>query len=142
MSTSTRPLPKPTRWSQEFWDQLTAGRFVLQRCTNCGRFAGYPKVFCPHCFADALEWTPASGRGRIYAHSTVTANPPSAFTSELPYGIVIVELEEGVRFLSRMVDDGDQELACGLPVELVIEDDGAGGKLPLFRLVDSLSGPK
>jgi uncharacterized protein len=134
MSASVRPLPKPTSWSEEFWAELSEGRFVLQRCTSCGRFAGYPKVFCPHCYADTLEWAPASGRGTIYTHSTVTANPPSTFLDELPYGIVIGELEEGPRFLSRLVGAGDRELACGLAVELAIEDDGAGGKLPLFRL--------
>lgn len=131
---SPKPKPVPTAWSEAFWAALRDGRFVLQRCAGCGRYAGYPKVFCPHCYADELEWAPASGRGTIYTYSTVTANPPSTFTDELPYTIVIVNLEEGPRFLSRMVAADVEAVRCDAPVELVIERDEAGEPMPLFRL--------
>lgn len=119
-----KPLPVETEWSAEFWTALRDGRFVLQRCTECGRYAGYPKVFCPHCYADALEWVESSGRGRIYTFSTIVSNPPSTFLAELPYTVAIIELDEGVRFLSRLVNVEPDAVQCDLPVRLVIEREG------------------
>jgi uncharacterized OB-fold protein len=129
---SERPVPVVTRWSERFWEELGEGRFVLQRCVDCTRFAGYPKVFCPHCHSDALEWVESPGTGTIYTFSTVTANPPSTFADELPYTIAIVELDEGVRFLSRLVNVEPDAVACDLPVRLVIEREG-DRVMPLFE---------
>jgi len=130
---SERPRPIATAWSEPFWAELREGRFTLQRCSDCGRFAGYPKVFCPHCYSDDLEWVPASGKGRIYTHSTVINNPPSTFVDELPYVIAIVTLDEGPRFLTRIVDADPEDVACDIPVELEIREED-GGPMPMFRL--------
>jgi uncharacterized OB-fold protein len=124
VSDAVRPAPVVTAWSERFWEGLREGRFLLQRCGDCAGYAGYPKLFCPHCHSDGLEWTESSGKGAIYTYSTVTANPPSTFVDELPYTIAIVELEEGVRFLSRLVDLTPDAVRCGLPVQLVIRADG------------------
>ncbi len=118
MSVPGKPAPKPTKWSQAFWDALRERRFLLQRCTACGCFAGYPKVFCPHCYSDALTWVEASGKGRIYTYSTVVANPPSTFIGDLPYTIGIVSLEEGPRFLAQVVGVAPEEVRCDLPVRI------------------------
>jgi uncharacterized OB-fold protein len=131
---SLRPRPVATGWSEQFWTTLREeGVLLLQRCADCRQYAGYPKIFCPHCYSDALEWERASGRGTIYTFSTVEANPPSTFLDELPYTIAIVDLEEGPRFLTRLVDVGDAEVRCGLPVELAVERVDDELAMPLFR---------
>jgi uncharacterized OB-fold protein len=127
-----RPLPVATEWSEHFWEALAAGQFLLQRCNDCGRFAGYPKIFCPHCYSDALGWVESSGKGTIYTYSTIVSNPPSTFIDQLPYTIAIVELEEGVRFLSRLVNVEPDAVRCDLPVQIVITRDG-DQVMPLFE---------
>jgi uncharacterized OB-fold protein len=122
--TDPKPIPVETRWSAEFWAGLSEGRFLLQRCNECQQFAGYPKVFCPHCHADALAWVEAAGTGTIYTFTTVVANPPSTFISELPYTIAIIELAEGVRFLSRLANISPGDVRCELPVKLLIQPEG------------------
>jgi uncharacterized OB-fold protein len=130
---SGRPRPVPTDWSREFWTALRDdGRFLLQRCRACGEFAGYPKVFCPHCYSDDLAWHEGAGQGTVYTFSTVTANPPSTFIDELPYTIAIVQLEEGPRFLTRLVNIEAHDVRCELPVKLAIERVDAELSMPLF----------
>jgi uncharacterized OB-fold protein len=129
-----RPRPVPTAWSERFWEALREdGTFLLQRCSSCGGYAGYPKVFCPHCYSDSLEWESASGRGTVYTYSTVTANPPSTFRHALPYTIAIVDLEEGPRFLTRLVNAAPEDIACGLAVRLAPERVDDQLVMPLFE---------
>lgn len=130
---SERPRPVPTSWSEQFWNGMLRGRFLLQRCSDCKEYAGYPKVFCPHCHSDSLEWIEASGRGVIYTYSTVMNNPPSTFVDELPYTIAIVSLEEGPRFLTRLVNVQHEDVRCELPVQLVPERVDDELVLPLFE---------
>jgi uncharacterized OB-fold protein len=130
----SRPRPVPTDWSERFWTALRdEGTFLLQRCGDCREYAGYPKIFCPHCYSDALDWEPASGRGTIYTYSTVTANPPSTFVDELPYTIAIVDLEEGPRFLTRLVNADPDAIECGLAVKLSLERVDDELTMPLFE---------
>jgi uncharacterized OB-fold protein len=119
--TQPGPIPVPTSWSKPFWDALEDGPFTLQRCADCGAYQGYPHVFCTSCYSDNLKWEVSGGRGIVYTHTTIMANPPSTFVDEVPYTLVIVTLEEGVRLLARFVVDGsDESVECGQPVELVI----------------------
>lgn len=128
-----RPRPVATPWSERYWEALRDGEFLLQRCSECGEYTGYPKVFCPHCYSDALEWAPASGRGTVYTFSTVTANPPSTFLDALPYTIAIVALEEGPRFLTRLVNVEPDDVRCELPVRLALERVDDELVMPLFE---------
>jgi uncharacterized OB-fold protein len=129
-----KPLPVATDWSERFWTALREdGVFLLQRCRDCREYAGYPKIFCPHCYSDAVGWEPASGRGTIYTFSTVTANPPSTFLDELPYTIAIVDLEEGPRFLTRLVNVEPESVECGMPVRLAIERVDDRISMPMFE---------
>jgi uncharacterized OB-fold protein len=131
---SEHPRPVATDWSSQFWTSLRdEGAFLLQRCNACGRFAGYPKIFCPHCYSDDLRWHEATGRGVIYTFSTVTANPPSAFLDELPYTIAIVALDEGPRFLTRLVNVDPADVHCDMPVKLSIERVDGDLSMPLFE---------
>ena len=130
---SAQPRPVPTDWSRRFWTALhDDGVFLLQRCDACGEFVGYPKIFCPHCYSDNLGWHVASGRGVVYTYSTVTANPPSTFLDELPYTIAIVQLDEGPRFLTRLVDVDPADVRCGMTVKVSITRLDETLSMPLF----------
>ncbi len=130
---SDKPRPVPTAWSEPFWEAARRGEFILQRCGDCGSYVGYPKIFCTACYSDNLGWERASGNGKLYSYSTVTANPPSAFIDDIPYTIAIVELEEGPRFLSRLIDLDPEHLHCELPVEIAFVHVDDELVMPFFR---------
>ncbi|MDP6708892.1 MAG: Zn-ribbon domain-containing OB-fold protein [Alphaproteobacteria bacterium] len=130
-----KPLPEPTIESKPFWDGLKAHRLVLQKCAACGKLRHYPRPLCDACYSMEVDWVDASGRGTVYSW-TETHHPFHAgFKGETPYILVTVDLEEGVRMQSRLVDASLEELCLGLPVEVVYVDATDEVTLPFFRIV-------
>jgi len=126
-------VPVPTSLDQEYWDACRQGRLVVQRCSGCRRLRFFPSLGCPHCGSDQLTWERVSGRGRIY--SWVVVHPPvlPAFAGKVPYNVVLVELEEGVRMVSSLVDCPNDRIAIGMPVEVLFEPLTDEITLPKFR---------
>lgn len=124
----TKPQPHPTEITQPYWDAAHAGKLSLQRCTNCGTIRHYPQLLCTKCYSDGVEWIEASGRGSVHSWTIAHHAFHPAFKGELPYTLLIVDLEEGPRAMGRL--DGDPAaLRLGLPVQ--VHFDAAG--LPLFK---------
>lgn len=95
-------LPRPTRDSQPFWEGCNAERLLLQRCGECRHLFYYPRRLCPACGATALQWEQASGHGRIYSFSEVHVPfQGPQWAGQVPYTVVLVDLDEGPRMLSR-----------------------------------------
>lgn len=103
--------------SRPFWEALSEGRLLIKRCADCGAFHFYPRPFCPHCWSDAVEWHEASGRGRVYTYSTVYVNDLPPFGPEVPYVAAVVELDEGPRMMTRLVDCTRDDVTIDMPVE-------------------------
>jgi len=133
MPSSQRPLPKPTAWSQPYWDAASQHRLVIQECRTCEQLHMYPKRFCPTCLGEDLGWRDASGRGEVYSVTVQMAGPPSGFEDRLPYVIAIVRLEEGVQMMSNLVGPDAGDAQCGDPVTVDFEAIG-DVTLPVFRL--------
>ena len=134
MSEYTKPLPRPTRATQPFWDGCRRGALVLPWCRACGAAHFFPRDFCPRCLSAELEWRPVSGRGRVWSHSTVRLSFwGRAFDDALPYVVVIVELDEGVRLVSNVVGCLPEQVHIGLPVEVVFDAVTPEVTLPRFR---------
>ncbi len=130
-----RPRPVVQPWARPFWDAARRHELLLQYCTRCDRAIHYPRVACPHCGGAQLDWRRASGRGTLYSFTVVESNAPSAFIADMPYVVAIVQLEEGVRMLSNVVESDPGELRCDLPVEVVFERLDDEFTLPKFRLL-------
>ncbi|MDR0360928.1 MAG: Zn-ribbon domain-containing OB-fold protein [bacterium] len=101
-----------------FWEALDAGRLTTTRCRACAHLTFPPKVLCPACWDRDLEWVGLAGRGRLASFTEVCV-APSYFVAEAPYVLGLVDLEEGVRVLSRVQAPFD-ELAVDQLVELVV----------------------
>jgi uncharacterized OB-fold protein len=131
------PLPTPDPVTQPFWDSLKAHAIKLQHCAACDRFVYYPRAVCPGCLSTELVWTGVSGRGVIHAFTIPHRHPNPAF--QVPYVVVLVELQEGVRMLSNLVDVQPvaEQVPIGAPVEIVYDDVNDAITLPRFRLVGS-----
>ena len=66
-----KPIPVVSNWSQPFWDAAREEKLVIQHCRDCGKNIFYPRIACPQCFSDNLEWIKASGKGTVYTYTVV-----------------------------------------------------------------------
>jgi len=129
-----KPLPYVHDETRPFWEGTKMHELKIQRCLNCERFYFYPRSICPHCLSDNTEWVKISGRGKIYSF-TISHRPASpAFEKDVPYNIAIIELEEGVRMMSNIVECQNEDLRIDMPVEVVFDDVTPEITLPKFRL--------
>ncbi len=110
---------------------LSEHKLLLPWCTACGKPHFYPRSACPYCWGEQYDWRPAKGTGSVHTFTIVRANPPTAFQKKLPYTIAIIDLDEGVRMLSNVVDP-PSDLAIGDRVKVIFEERD-GSVLPLFR---------
>jgi len=104
----------------------------MQRCSACGRWQYPPEVGCPGCLGDDLVPTEVSGRGTIYSFTVVRQAFDPALSEALPFVVALVELEEGPRMLTNIVDADPASLSVGMPVEVTFEPVG-DQSLPVFR---------
>lgn len=115
--------------SQPFWDGLAAGELRLPYCTRCEAAFFHPRLCCPRCWSEDITWMPASGRGTVYAVTTVHVAFDSAFA--VPYTVALVDLDEGVRLPGR-IEAPDDGVVVGDQVQLTFGSDPAG-TLPAFH---------
>ena len=127
-----KPLPKLAGLTGEFYAFTKRHELRFQRCTSCGRWRHVPRVLCPDCASDAWEWERSTGQGTVFSWS-VTHRPMHPAFLELPYATVVVELAEGPRMLTTLVDVSPDGLRVGLPVEVVFDDVTDAVTLPRFR---------
>lgn len=132
-----KPLPKPLPWSKFFWDSCKQEKLFIQRCKDCGKNIFYPKLYCPFCLSREVGWFQATGKGRIYTYMVVYAYQPTEFDEDVPYVIAVIDLEEGVRMMSNIVDSDVKDIRCDAPVEVIFDKVTKEFTLPKFRLVKS-----
>lgn len=94
--------PRVTEFTQPFWDGLAAGHLSSTRCTACQHMTFPPKPVCPECWGRDVVWERLSGKGSLYSFTEVSA-APATFADEAPYVLCLVDLDEGVRCLSRVL---------------------------------------
>ncbi len=130
-------LPTPDEETEPFWSGVNEDVLRIKRCRDCGRSHFYPRPFCPHCWSGAVEWYEASGRATLYTWSVVHNNDLPPFNERLPYVAALVDLEEGPRMMTNVVECSFDELTADMPLEVVYEQvsDDPLVKLPRFRPV-------
>ncbi|TAJ94328.1 MAG: Zn-ribbon domain-containing OB-fold protein [Gammaproteobacteria bacterium] len=97
---------------------LKAGEFKIQKCESCGKHIYYPRSLCNHCGSPRLAWVKASGKGIVYSTSIVRQKPEQG----PDYNIALVDLEEGPRMLTRIVDIKPEDIRIGMPVQGAVGD--------------------
>ena len=131
---AAKPLPRITPDSEPFWQACRRHELALPHCQDCAHAFLPPAPVCPYCFGDGIEWRPATGRGVISTWTVVHKAWFDAFTADVPYNVVQVELEEGPRLTASVVGLPTDRLRVGLPVEVTFDDITAEMTLPRFRL--------
>ncbi|MSQ42341.1 MAG: Zn-ribbon domain-containing OB-fold protein [Dehalococcoidia bacterium] len=129
-----KPLPAPTPETQEYWDGLKRHELRIQRCRDCSRHYFYPRPFCPHCYSRNVEWTTVSGKGKLHTF-VINYRPARGFESDVPYVIAIVELDEGARMMTNLINvqPDPQHVTADMPVEIVYDDVTPEVTLPKFQ---------
>ena len=134
MSTpSARPIPEVSPALAPYFAAARAGRLVVQRCTGCGALRFPPRELCSACLATEAEWQEVSGHGEIFSYYVMHQIYHPGFAAEVPYAVVVVKLEEGPKLTSNVVDCPLDEIAIGMPVEVVFEELSPEVTLPKFR---------
>ena len=126
-------LPTPDDATRPFWDAARDGRFLIKRCRACGRGHYYPRPFCPHCWSGDVEWEQASGRATLYTWSVVRQNDLPPWPERVPYVAAVVDLEEGPRAMTDIVDCDVETLRVDLPLQVAFREVGDDVTVPMFR---------
>jgi uncharacterized OB-fold protein len=124
------PVPEPSVVSAPFWTATEQHRLTMQRCASCDQLVWYPRFVCPHCGGFSLAWEELSGQGVVYAVSVHHRPAHPAFADRVPYSVVLVDLDEGVRIMSSVFGSpptvGDAVSVAWLPL-------ADGRNLPTFE---------
>ncbi len=131
-----RPLPKPmTPEAKPYWDGLREGKLMLPECNDCGKAFFYPRIACPNCHSRNVGWVQASGKGRLYSFQIAYRALNPAFKIPPPYVLAMVELEEGPRLMSNLINvEADTDvIKCDMAVEVVFEKQTDEVTIPLFQ---------
>ena len=116
-----RPIPVPDENSQPFFDAAKAGKLLLRYCPRCNRFLGYAAEICDVCFNAKLEWRESAGRGKVYSFIIMHQVIHPGFASIVPYNVASVELEEGPRLHTNLVNIANDQIRMDMPVKVTFE---------------------
>lgn len=126
-------LPTIEDDTRAFWEATQDGRFLLRRCAACHAFHYYPRNFCPECWSEEVVWEQACGRAVLYTHSTVFVNDLPPFGEQVPYVAAVVDLEEGPRMMTQVVDCEPDQLRIGMALDATFRTIADGVTLVVFR---------
>lgn len=127
------PTPLVTPDTQPFWQGCREGKLLLQRCVSCSFLRYPPRPMCPQCNSMESEWVPASKRGTLFSYAVTHQALHPALVDKVPHVIILVELEEGVRVTSNLVDCPVERIRIGMPLEAVFHQVNEELALPKFR---------
>ncbi len=119
---SPRVLPE----SLPFWTAADEGRYLLKKCSSCGKTHHYPRDICPFCLSAETFWQDSPGTGVVYSFSTMGKD-------EGAYTLAFVTLDEGVTVMTNLVDCDPQQVRIGDKVRVVFHSTEGGHAVPMFK---------
>jgi len=130
---ATRPAPVVTDDSEAFWTAVSDGRLVAQRCSGCRRFRHPPRPICPYCHSLEHELFDLAGTGTVYSYAILHHPQNPAF--DYPLIAALVDLDEGLRVVTNLVEIDPSEVRIGMEVEVVFAPTVDDMAVPVFRPV-------
>ena len=131
--TYQRYLPPMRGLAHDFYGYCKNHELRFQRCSQCRTWRHVPREMCAECGSFDYEWAQSSGKGQVYSWATTSQPMLPKFADAIPYSTVIVELEEGVRMATWVIDVPPDQLRIGMPVEVVFDDVTDEVTLPKFK---------
>jgi uncharacterized OB-fold protein len=133
MTEYTKPIPFPDNVTSAYWDAAGENKLLIQQCIDCGTRQFFPQSYCRNCLGENIEWIEASGKGKVYTFTIVKRPPTARFQEDVPYVVALIELEEGVRMMSNVVEIYPDDVRVDMPVEVVFDKITSAISLPKFR---------
>ncbi len=112
-----KPIPRPSTTTRPFWDGLNERKVQIQRCDGCDSWVFYPRTRCPSCLSDLLIWREVSGQGVLYTYTLARQPTAPHFADETPQQLAVVELDEGVRMTSTLVNVEPSDIVIGMRLQ-------------------------
>jgi uncharacterized OB-fold protein len=136
-----RPIPEPVEeLNKQYWQHCAQMRLCFQRCKGCGVWRHIPRFMCAICNSMEWEWAESKGRGKVFSW-TVTHTPFHAMlASMVPYAVLIVELDEGVKMVSGLRNLPIDKIELEMPVEVIFEQVSENMAIPYFQPLQKSNG--
>ena len=131
MAEPTRIKPPRGHDNAWWWDMAADDKLGIQRCKACSTLRHPPRPMCGDCHSMEWDAVEASGRGTVCSFTVL--HHPQFPGYDYPLIIILVDLEEGTRVTSQLIDCDPSAVTFSMPVEMVIHADPDGFKLPVFR---------
>jgi uncharacterized OB-fold protein len=128
-----KPLPHIDEENRPWWEAVQRHELYIQKCRDCGDLRFHPRALCTNCLSSNTEWVRCKGSGHIYTFTVTNQNQASGFRDSLPYVLAWVQLDEGVKLMTNIVDCPPEEVKIEMPVEAVFDDVTPDVTLVKFR---------
>lgn len=132
---TNKPLPIIDADSKYFWEQCQKEILMIPYCLDCNQYHFYPRIFCPNCMSSRIQWKESTGRGKIYSFTIARRAGGPAFKDDVPYVVAIIELVEGVRMMSHIINTDIDNIKCDMAVQVIFEKANEEITLPKFTVV-------
>jgi len=130
---ASRLIPIPDDESRAYWEGCHNHKLVLPKCTRCQTVIFYPRAICPECMCEEMEWISLTGKGSIYSFTIVSRGPTADFEGKVPYSLALVELDEGPRMMTNIINIDPSKISIGMRVRCTFEDISEQISLPQFE---------
>jgi uncharacterized OB-fold protein len=127
-----KPIPAVTPELAPYFEAARRGELAVQRCRDCGTHRFPPRELCSHCLGRDSDWVAVSGRGEVFSFNVMHQVYHPGFAAEVPYAVVLVQLEEGPRIVSNLAGVPPGEIRIGMPVRVTFEAVSDEITLPKF----------
>lgn len=129
-----KPLPVTKGVGETFWKGLKKRQFLVQYCSDCKEWVFYPRILCPYCGGENLDYIEHEGTGEVYSYTVVYKPRNTSFKNEVPYIVALVNLDGGkARLMTNIVSCPIENIAVGLKVKIEYTDITDGITLPIFK---------
>jgi hypothetical protein len=129
-------VPVPDADSAPYWAALREHHLTAQRCLDCGLFRFPPQPLCHRCGSWGYEWEELAGTGAVHSWVTVHHAVTGALKQQVPYIVALIDLDEGIRIPSNVVEIPPDQMREALRVQVDFRDIAGGYTLPVFRATD------
>lgn len=135
MSEYKKPLPVIQPHSKAFWEGTKEDKLLVQQCQDCSAYMSYPRQFCTECWSENLGWKESSGKATVFSVTTLYEGVEPGFQEDLPLVLAWVDLPEGVRLNTSILDVEVGEVEIGMEVQVVYKKLTDEITMPYFTLV-------
>ena len=128
-----KPLPSIVGETKPYWDSCKRGELVIQKCDSCQEYQFYPRGICAHCWSNDIKWIKATGKGTVWSYTITHQNRTLGFAQDIPYVLALVQLDEGVKMFTNIVECDPNIVTIGMPVEVTFIQANNQISVPYFK---------